>query len=207
MSFDSFTLSNTFIENNINNIVVVEFSNLIQSTRIQFHTIETSDLDLDELDTSQMFLLNDRLTHQTSKRDQSLNKILCVQSKNDFFQIFHLINLRKLFITQAFSFTFSSTNSNEAQIFSIASSKISTFLKEYFDNALSIVTRHFDYQSLQNLIQRNFDFLISILSRKLFKLISKHSAESSSTHVIQNSSISIKFTKSNSFDSDSKKRS
>ncbi len=210
------------IQNEISIILIdkVEFFELFASSEkseisftskqifLETKNISSKALSLNQkLDTSQISLSNDRLIHQTSKRVQSSNKILRVQSENDFFQIFHLINLRKFFITQSFSFTFSSTDSDEAQIVSIASSRNFTFSKEYFANASSIVTSHFDYQSLQNLIQRNFDFLISILSRKSFKSISKHSTESSLTHVIQNSSISTEFTKSDSFDSNSKERS
>jgi hypothetical protein len=130
-----------------------------------------------ELDTSQMSLSNDRLTHQTSNRAQSSNRISRVQSKNDFFQTSHLINLREFFITQFLSSTFNSTDSDEAQIVLIVSSTISTFSEEYFENSSSIATR-INYQSLQSFVQRNFDFLISILSRSQSKLITRQFANS-----------------------------
>ncbi len=130
-----------------------------------------------ELDTSQMSLSNDRLIHQTSDRVQSSDRISRVQSKNDLFQTSHLINLRKFFITQFLSSTFNSTDSDEAQIVLIVSSTIFTFSEEYLENSSSIAIR-INYQSLQSFVQRNFDFLISILSRSQFKLITRQFADS-----------------------------
>jgi hypothetical protein len=101
-------------------------------------------------------------------RDHSKMLSTRVHTKKNLFQSSHLKNLRKLFIftTIIAIAKYNSSNANK------------TFSKEYSANASSISTRHFDYQSLQSLVQRNFDFLISILSRSQFKLITSQSAES-----------------------------
>ncbi len=125
-----------------------------------------------------------RLSHQTSLRVQSNHQVARVQSKTHLFQFFHLTNLRKLFITQ--SFTLFTTISSETLINSTAETILS---REYLANASSIVFRQYNIQSLQKLIQRNFDFLDSILSRVIN--LQFDSAESFSDITSQNLSNSI----------------
>jgi hypothetical protein len=125
-----------------------------------------------------------RLSHQTSLRVQSNHQAARVQSEIHLFQFSHLTNLRKLFITQ--SFTLSTTISSKTLINSTAETALS---KEYFANAFSIVSRQYNIQSLQELIQRNFDFLESILSRVINSQFD--SAESFSNITSQNLSNSI----------------
>ncbi len=128
---------------------------------------------------SQISLENYDLTHQTSLRVQSINQISRVQSKIHFFQFFHLTNLRKLFINRFFIvFTIISS---ETIIRSNANTVLS---EEYFANAFLIVFRQYNIQSLQELIQRNFDFLESIL----FRVINSQfeSVESFSDYTSQN---------------------
>ncbi len=131
---------------------------------------------------SQISFDDDRLIHQTSTRVQSIYQISRVQSEIHFFHFSHLTNLRNFFIFQQFFILFTIVSSETL----INSTEKTILSKKYFVNASSIVTRHFDYQSLQSLVQRNFDFLISILSRSQSNRITKKSAESSSDFTSQN---------------------
>ncbi len=116
-----------------------------------------------------------RILHET--RVQSESRIARVQAEMQFFQFFHLTNLRELFISHTF------ISHTRASFFAhtviTSEDRFDKFLsEEYSANASSIATHHFNYQSLQKLVQRNFDFLISILSRSQSKLITNQFAES-----------------------------
>ncbi len=163
-----------------------------------FRTKKTLDFDLNKFDISQTSLLDERLTRQTLLRVQSSDQMSCLQSEIYLFQFLHLTNLRKLFITKFFL----SLSIILAKSFIILTTK-TIFSEDYFVNASSTEIRQFNYQSLQNLVQRNFDFLISILSRSQFKLITNQFAKSA-----KNSSVTIELqSNSLNFESNKKKRS
>ncbi len=133
---------------------------------------------------SQISLENYSFTHQTSSRVQSIRQISRVQSDVHLFQFSHLTNLKELFITRFF--IVSTISSSETLIRSNTNTALS---EEYFSNAFSIVFRQYNIQSLQELIQRNFDFLESILSKVINSQFD--SAESFSNITSQNLSNSI----------------
>jgi hypothetical protein len=142
-------------------------------------------------------LTSDRLTEEASERVQTRLYLIRVESKKNFFQFSHLTSLRDFFITR---FSFSSVKSIALTTISSKANKI--FSDEYFEEASSAMISQFNYQSLQNLVQRNYDFLISILWRSQSKLIINQFAESALILLSQNLSTTIKsYSNSANFDS------
>jgi hypothetical protein len=177
---------------------IVEFSNLFESKYIDSRTKKTLDFDFNEFDISQTSLLDDRLTQQTFLRVQSSDQISRVQSEIYFVQFSHLTNLRELFIAKLVS----SLSIISAESF-ITLTAETVFSEKYSVNASSTEIRQFNYQSLQSLVQRNFDFLTSILSRSQFRLITSQFVESA-----KNPSVTIEFQSNQfNFESNQKRRS
>ncbi len=139
-----------------------------------------------------------RILHET--RVQSKSRIARVQAEMHSFQSSHFTNLRELFISHILI--------SHTRVSFFASTVITSkdrldksLSEEYSANASSIATHHFNYQSLQRLVQRNFDFLISILSRSQFKLITNQLAESA----FISSTTTESYSKHSNFESSKKK--
>jgi hypothetical protein len=193
----SFVSRNTeeeiIFESRIENSKFFDLSTLSRETqnkqKVDERILSTQITSIVDRSSSKTSVFDNRLIHQTLTRVQTSDQASRDRIEKHFFQSSHLANLRELLIFHIYisaSFTISTANTSEVE-----NRFNKTLSEKYFENASSIAIHQFNYQSLQSLVQRNFNLLISILSKSQSKLITKHSAESSATSASQIFSISI----------------
>jgi hypothetical protein len=158
-----------------------------------------NDIERSQASSSQTSTNDEHLIDQTSKRVHSTIQFVRVQTKKNLFESFYFTRLRELLTTRFSLFiTFLSQQISKNRFLTILISKQTkssemnkVFSEEYFVDASSIIFRQYNIQSFQELIQRNFDFLESILFKVNADFVTRQLADSSSTSTNQNSLISI----------------